>query len=65
MSALARGDLREAAAVLGRLLDAIERGEIDAPTSYVARLEGARTALAALGAPGRAVRDGDPRGPAE
>src|SRR5687767_14881586 len=55
-----RGDAEEAAAALGRLLDAVERGELDAPGSHGARLlrrmEGAVAGLV-VAAPGRAAGD--------
>jgi len=41
----------EAAAVLRRVLDAIERGELDARPAERNRLEGALVALEALAAP--------------
>lgn len=46
-----KSEIRDVAAGLGRLLDAIERGELDASPAYVARLEGAQAALEAIGAP--------------
>ena len=44
----AKPDPAEAAAVLGRTLDAIERGELTAPAALVHRLEGAVIALRVL-----------------
>jgi hypothetical protein len=41
-------DTREAAALIRRILEAIERGELDAPATVIARLEGALVALEAL-----------------
>ena len=43
---------REAAERIGRLLATVDRGELACPRSLVTRLDGARVALAALGARG-------------
>jgi len=48
MSSVTKRELREAAAGLGRILEAVERGELDAPPAMLARLDGARLALEAL-----------------
>jgi hypothetical protein len=45
-----KAELRETAAALRRLLDSHERGELSASAGALARLEGARVALEALGA---------------
>ena len=44
---MTRREQREAAALLRRLLEAVERGELDAPAGLVAYLGGALTALEA------------------
>ena len=49
---MTKRELRETADGLTRILEAVERGEIDCPPSLATRLDGARVALAALGAPG-------------
>lgn len=51
-------DMREAAETLGRILAAVERGELDAPPGMLARLDGARLALAAVADPSRRLREG-------
>jgi hypothetical protein len=45
---LARENLVEAAEAIRRIIDAVERGELDAPPGLVARLDGATRALEAL-----------------
>ncbi|MHB1802598.1 MAG: hypothetical protein ACYCU5_13240 [Actinomycetes bacterium] len=42
---LSRAELREAAMTLGRLVAAIDRGEMDAPASVRHRLDGVRLGL--------------------
>lgn len=62
---MTKTEMREVADGLGRLLDAIERGDLDASPAYIARLEGAAAALEAIAAPaaggsvpgGRAMSD--------
>ena len=45
-------ELRETADALRRILDAVERGELDAPPGLTQSLEGAARALEALAHPG-------------
>ena len=49
--AVKRADVTEAGAILRRLLDAIDRGELDASAGERNRLEGALAALDAMAAP--------------
>ena len=49
---MTKRELREAAEQIGRLLATVDRGELACPRSLVTRLDGARVALAALGARG-------------
>lgn len=52
LAGMTKRELRETADGLTRILEAVQRGEIDCPPSLATRLDGARVALAALGAPG-------------
>ncbi len=50
---MTKRELREVADGLGRILAAVEHGELDCPSGLITRLDGARVALAALAQPGR------------
>lgn len=55
-------EIRAVADGLGRILEAVERGELDAPPGMIARLDGARMALESISAPARvATAAGRPR----
>jgi hypothetical protein len=47
-------DLRSTADSLRRILEAVERGELDAPPGLAQRIEGAARSLEALGDPANA-----------
>jgi hypothetical protein len=60
MGVMTDDDLAAIVAALGRLIDHVDRGELDAPPLMLARLAGARDALALL--PTAPTTDSDSRG---